>query len=105
MSSVKEMKTFSSYLEEKLREPEWAAGFVQAKTELAVGIAIARAREARHLTQRELATKTGIKQPQLARIERGQAPNITTIAKIAAALDAAFTINPDGQTMFTMRSA
>ena len=96
------MKTLAEYLADKTRDPEWAKGFAEAKAELAVGIAIARAREARQLTQRDLAAKTGIRQPQIARIERGQTPNVATLARIASALDASFTINPDGRTLLTM---
>ena len=102
MSDLNSTKSFGEYLAGKMQDPEWAEGFAQAKAEMAVGIAIARAREARKLTQRALAVKTGIKQPQLARIERGQAPNVATLARIASALGASFTINPDGQALFTM---
>lgn len=51
-------------------------------------------REARGLTQRELSEKTGIKQPMLARIERGQMPTLPTLGRIAQALSARVVILP-----------
>ncbi len=46
-------------------------------------------REKHHLTQVELAEKTGLPQAQISRIERGVvSPTSATLAKIAGALDA-----------------
>jgi transcriptional regulator with XRE-family HTH domain len=47
-------------------------------------------RKMRGLSQRELAAHVGVKQPVIARIESGQAPNLElrTLAKIAFALGA-----------------
>lgn len=50
--------------------------------------ALIEARKIRGLTQRQLAEKVGIKQPQLARIESGkQSPTIRTLVGICEALD------------------
>jgi transcriptional regulator with XRE-family HTH domain len=49
---------------------------------------IARLREDRCLTQRDLAKITGIKQPQIARIEKGQMPTLETLWRLAEVLDA-----------------
>ncbi len=87
-----------------MADPDYAEAYEEFGKELNLAISLAEARESRHMTQRELAELSGIKQPMLARIERGQMPNLVTIAKIAAALNAAFTINPDGRTYFTMQS-
>jgi DNA-binding XRE family transcriptional regulator len=105
MIKLKDMKTLGSFLDEQAQDPDWAGGYEAVKVEVAMGIAIAKAREARHLTQRDLAAITGIKQPQLARIERGQAPKLATLVKIAAALNAAVSISPEGQTELHTRAA
>ncbi|MDR3706708.1 MAG: helix-turn-helix transcriptional regulator [Capsulimonadaceae bacterium] len=69
------------------------------ETELATSLV--RAREIRRVTQAQLAAATGIKQPVIARVERGQTPAVATLRKLAAALNARVTIEPDGRTTFT----
>lgn len=49
--------------------------------------ALIQAREEKGLTQRELEAISGIKQPQIARMERGDAnPQINTVLKVLAAM-------------------
>jgi transcriptional regulator with XRE-family HTH domain len=55
----------------------------------AIARQVAELREKHHLTQLELAAKTGLSQAQVSRIERGVvSPTSATLAKIAEALDA-----------------
>lgn len=64
----------------------------QAYTDLAPRFAVVRQlialREERGLSQRDLADRAGMKQPQLARLETGQVePRLDTLQRLAAALN------------------
>jgi transcriptional regulator with XRE-family HTH domain len=64
------------------------------------GQLIRRYREAAGLTLAEVAARTGIAVPNLSRIESGRtAVRSDTLARIAAALDARFTLEPDTKTL------
>ena len=61
-----------------------------------IGRRIAELRELRGISQIELAEMTGIKQPNLSRIESGKySTNIDLIAKIATALNCRIEINQE----------
>jgi len=82
--------------EETERDPEFSDELRRAEATLRFGIELARFREERGLTQRALAERAGIKQPQLARIERGQIPTVPTLARLAGALNITFEVRPEG---------
>lgn len=70
-----------------LSDPTVKAHYEEIKPEFDAAKAIIAIRRKLALTQRELAEKAGIKQPQLARIESGkQSPRLETIAAIAASV-------------------
>jgi len=49
------------------------------------------------MSQRDLARETGIKQPQIARLEKGdQLPTLDTLWRLLGALDARMELGPDG---------
>lgn len=57
--------------------------------------ALIQAREEKGLTQRELEAISGIKQPQIARMERGDVnPQINTVLKVLAAMGKTLAIVP-----------
>jgi HTH-type transcriptional regulator/antitoxin HipB len=59
------------------------------------GRMVSEARRRVRLTQRELATKSGIAQETIARIERGRAdPRVTTLDRLLAACDAGLEVMP-----------
>ncbi len=82
--------------EEIAADPTFAEGLAKAEEEARFAIELARLREARGLTQAELAVALGVKQPQVARIERGQVPTLATLTLLARMLGAEFTIGPQG---------
>lgn len=86
---------FRDFLNEQLKDKSFAKEYQQASQALELGIEIALRREELGLTQQALTAKTSIKQPMIARIEKGQIPTLPTLQKIAQALDAAITITRD----------
>jgi transcriptional regulator with XRE-family HTH domain len=66
--------------------------------ELALGLA--ELRHERQLSQRQLAERLAVRQPMIARIEKGaQIPTATTLFKFATVLQARIEITPDGATV------
>ena len=59
------------------------------------GAAVRRARRAKGLTQRQLAVRTGISQPGIARIESGRiTPRVDTLDRLLAACGVALQVHP-----------
>jgi ribosome-binding protein aMBF1 (putative translation factor) len=79
--------TLKQYLRGEMKNPEFRRFYEEADIELRVALEITRAREARKMSQRELADALKTKQQTVSRIERG-AQNVTieTLDKIARAL-------------------
>ena len=75
------IKTLNNIFEKDRNNPE----FLEAYLENAV--AVLKAREAAGLTQRDLAKKSGVPQSTIARIEKGANTSLSTMCKIAFALD------------------
>ncbi len=89
-------KSLQQYVAEQIAaSPTFAEELTHAREGTRLGLALTETREARNLTQRELSEKTGIKQPMLARIERGQMPTLPTLRRIAQALNARVVILPE----------
>ncbi|MGI8688725.1 MAG: helix-turn-helix transcriptional regulator [Thermomicrobiales bacterium] len=98
---------FDEWLEEEMTDPEFRAAWDEMSPMVEFGLAVALAREARGMTQEELATAAGIKRPMIARIEKGnQAPTMPTVLKFVRAFDAPLEIDPSGRMRFvTKRTA
>jgi len=79
--------SLQSLKDKLLSNPETKGHYEKIKPEFDISKALISVRRKLSLTQRELAQKAGIKQPQLARIESGkQSPRLETIAIIAASV-------------------
>lgn len=83
---------FRDFLNEQMKDESFAKEYQEASQALELGIEIAMRREELGLTQKELANRTAIKQPMIARIEKGQIPTLPTLQKITQALDSSITI-------------
>ena len=69
---LSEMKTNDELIAEQLRtDPEFRAEWERTALARAVAVAIVRYRAEHDLSQRELAERLGMKQPQVARLELG----------------------------------
>jgi transcriptional regulator with XRE-family HTH domain len=97
MTSVKlsEMKTNDELIAEQLHtDPAFRAEWERTALARAVAVAIVRYRAEHYFSQRELADRLGMKQPQVARLELGEVnPSIDTLMRISAQLGIEFTID------------
>ena len=81
---------FDDYLQERMKSPEFARGFREARERSEIALQIAKLRELLGLTQTELAARVGTSQQTISRLEnpdyRGH--SLRTLRRIADALDA-----------------
>jgi len=85
------LKDLENKMIEKMGHEE--VGMLNIKADLA--IKLQQARTAQNLTQAELATRSGLKQSAIARLEtQGTAPRIDTVYKVAQALGMEITLVP-----------
>lgn len=91
------MKPLRRYVDEQIKKnPEFAQELEKADADVRLAIELARVREQRGLTQRQLAARAGMKQPQIARLEQGGClPNMNTLLRLLEVLGARLEIGPD----------
>jgi len=92
------MKRLRQYVQEKVKKnPEFATHLEEARAEVRLSVAMAHLREQRGMSQRDLARATGIKQPQIARLEKGNHfPTVGTISRLLSALGGRMELGPKG---------
>jgi transcriptional regulator with XRE-family HTH domain len=90
-----EMKTNDELIAELLRDdPEFRAEWERTALARAVAATIVRYRSEHDLSQRELADRLRMKQPQVARLELGEVnPSMETLMRVSAQLGIEFTID------------
>src|SRR2546429_9916132 len=89
---------WEDYLAEQLaNSPKLAREYEIAVREMRFAVSLCLLREKRGLTQQALAERTGIKQPMIARLEKGQIPKVATLQRLAQALNARVVITAEGQ--------
>ena len=82
------MKTFDSYLNEKMKNPEFKAEYDALDPEFAIMQAMIDARKESGLTQKQLSEKTGITQADISRLEKGNAnPSLRTLQRLASGMN------------------
>ncbi|MGH2850341.1 MAG: helix-turn-helix domain-containing protein [Solirubrobacteraceae bacterium] len=89
------MKTNVELVDEGLSaDPGFRAEWERTALARAVAVAIVRYRAQHDLSQRELAERLGMKQPQVARLELGEVnPSIDTLMRVSGRLGIEFTID------------
>lgn len=81
------MDDFEKFLHEQMKDPDFRQEWENSQLEFDITELLITARQNQNITQKELAMKTGIRQSNLSRIERGQCtPDLTTLQKIATGL-------------------
>ena len=81
------IKTLDNIFEKDRNNSEFLEVYLEEKAKLENAVAVLKAREAAGLTQRDLAKKSGVPQSTIARIEKGANTSLSTMCKIAFALD------------------
>ena len=89
------MKTNDELIAEQFRtDPECLAEWERTALARAVAVAIVRYRTEHDLSQRELAQRLRMKQPQVARLELGEVnPSMDTLMRVSSRLGIEFTID------------
>ena len=91
---LSDMKTSEQVLAEELRDPDFRREWDRTAIARAVALKVLAYRTEHGLSQRGLAQKLGMTQPQLARLEAGEHnPTIDTLARLAQTLDIEFAID------------
>ena len=86
------MRIFRDDLEHNLRDPEFAKRFGAARAKSNFAITLAEARRQLNLTQQELATRLGVCQSYVAKLEGGEAnPTLDRIGSLLAMLGLSLT--------------
>lgn len=81
------LTSFDNLLNEQLNDPQMAQLYEQECRRLDAAVAVSRAREQAHLTQEQLAERSGLSRNTIIRIERGStSPSMKTLGRIAQAL-------------------
>lgn len=81
------MSDLQRYLEKQLENPEFKAEYEAQQPEFEAVRAVIAARLACHMTQKELAERSGLRQSNISRIESGStSPTVDTLSRIAAGL-------------------
>jgi transcriptional regulator with XRE-family HTH domain len=91
---LSDMTTSEQALAEELRDPEFQREWDRTAVARAVALTVLTYRTDHALSQRALARKLNMTQPQLARLEAGEHnPTIDTLARLAQTLDIEFAID------------
>lgn len=91
---LSDLKTNEQVLAEELRDPEFQREWDRTAIARAVALKVLTYRTEHGLSQRALAKKLAMTQPQLARLEAGEHnPTIDTLARLAQTLDLEFAID------------
>ena len=78
------MSDLSRYLDKQLENPAFRKEYEASREDFEVARALIAARLDAHLTQKELAQKSGIRQSNISRIENGNSsPTVSTLQALA----------------------
>lgn len=82
------MRTFRDSLNKRLKDEGFRREYESIQPEMDIIRAIVEARQSKNITQKELATRTGINQADISKLENGNRnPSLNMLKKLAAGLD------------------
>ncbi|MDD2980112.1 MAG: helix-turn-helix transcriptional regulator [Hespellia sp.] len=82
------MNDFREYLKNQLEDPVFKKEWDNSEAEYNLIKAMVETRKEKHLTQKELAKRTGIDQSDISKIETGNAnPALSTLKRLADGMD------------------
>lgn len=89
-----DLATQDELLRKELADPRFRAEWERTALARAVATEVVRYRGRHRLTQKSLAERLGVRQPQVARLESGEHnPSIETLARLASVMDVEFNID------------
>jgi transcriptional regulator with XRE-family HTH domain len=99
------MKTHRQYIDEQIKkDPKFAEHLAEAEQEVAIAVELAKLRERRGLSQTDLARLTGMKQPQIARLESGaHLPALATLQRLLGVLGGKLELTSSGCRLLATR--
>lgn len=77
-----------------LQDTETREAYEELKWRYRIGQVIAKRRQELNLSQRDLADRCGVKQPQIVRVEQGENVSLDTLQKVASSLELEFDLVP-----------
>lgn len=81
------MSSFRKHLNSMLEQSDFQEEYEKLQPEFEIMKALIEARTKQNMTQKELAERSGIRQSNISRIEKGaSSPNISTLQKLAEGL-------------------
>lgn len=82
------MTTLNEYFSQQMQNDDFREEYEKIQPELAMIQALVDARNARNMTQKELAERTGINQADISKIENGtRNPSLKLLRKLAEGMD------------------
>jgi DNA-binding XRE family transcriptional regulator len=88
MKGDSSMSDLKKYMEKQLQNPEFRKEYEATRDEFEIVKALVAARTEANMTQKELAERSGIRQSNISRIERGAcSPTIATLQALAAGMN------------------
>ena len=88
------MSDLSKYINEQLNDPKFKAEYEASETEYQLTRALISARAESNMTQKELASRSGVRQSNISRIENGTcSPTVATLQALAEGLGKKLVIN------------
>lgn len=89
-----DLATHDELLRKELADPRFRAEWERTALARAVATEVVRYRGRHRLTQKSLAERLGVRQPQVARLKSGEHnPSIETLARLASVMDVEFNID------------
>lgn len=81
------MTNYEEWRNKQLENPEFKAEYERLRPEFDIIFAMAEARKKQHMTQEELAKRTGISQADISKLENGtRNPSLNLLKRIAAGM-------------------
>ena len=91
---LSDLQTTDDLIDGQLADPAFRAEWERTALARAVALRLVRYRAEHNLSQRDLAKRLDMEQPQVARLERGDVnPTLETLMRLAGALEIEFTID------------
>ena len=90
------MDNYQKLLDKLLEDPDFRAGYDAKPQFVNLGLALRRAREAVHVSQKALSEKSGVAQSDISRLDAGlgtKGPTFDTLLRLARALGMDLSVN------------